>query len=385
MLRGVLSQKSDVEVVGEVNDGAHALQKLSVITPNVLLIGVSPNMSDDIRAIEQITLQYPNVSVIVLSEHKDWYYVREYMRAGAKDYLYMPVTNDVLVSTVHDVYNTNRKLHERNTVAALNDEFVHKSRVFTFVSTKGGVGKTTVAINVAAAWAKLGKSVVVVDLDLQSGVDNIFLGLTPARTIADLVRECTDIDPEALKRYLIQHESGLSLLCAPIRPEEMELVSPAHVRVVLQILKKMYDYVIVDTSPVVNDNFFTTYEVADECFLVHTLNLTVIKNNRVLLDLLEELGYQTDKVKHVVNRNAVRNGMKISDLHQIFQKDVFWSLDNDYSFVEQSINQGIPFVLKEPHHRLSKQVYSFVTKLDTLRGSQPSRRGLIRAMFSRKR
>jgi len=384
-LKKMLGPTHGIEVIGEARNGKEALHRLGVISPTIIVMSVPEEVVESIKDLEQITFQYPHVSVIVLSAHRDWHYVRQYMRSGAKDYLYMPVTPDILVRTIEDVYRQDKELHRRSSEAVLTDKFSHSVRVLSFVSSKGGVGKTTLAVNTAVSLALRGKKTVLLDLDLQSGMAHLLLNLSPLRTISDLTNEMNEIDPDLLERYLSRHESGLSVLCAPKRPEEMELVKPADVRVIIQSLQRGYDYIVIDTSPTVNEILLTALELSDDVFVVSTLNLAVLKNNRALLSLLDDLSYDIGKIKHIVNRTNVKNGVTLQDVSRTFDADVFWDLNDDYQFIETSTNEGIPFVIRDKHHRLSKQLFTFTERIDTAdQSTKISRRSWLRKRSSRR-
>lgn len=383
-LKQMIGSNRGLAVIGEVRNGKEALSRLATISPSIILMSVPEDVSESIKDMEQIALKHPNVAVIVLSVHRDWHYVRQYMRVGAKDYLYMPVTPDILLNTIEEVYRLDKELHKRSSEAVLTDEYTQQVRVVSFFSSKGGVGKTTIAVNAAVSFALQGKKTVLIDLDLQSGITHLLLNLNPTRTISDLTKEMNEIDPDVLERYLLRHESGLAVLCAPKRPEEMELVKPADVRVIIQSLQRRYDYIVIDTSPTVNDVLLTALELSDDCLLVSTLNLAVLKNNRTLLDLLKELNYDFGKIKHLVNRANVKNGVTVQDAARALNLDVFWELNDDYRFAETSTNEGVPFVTRDKHHRLSKQVFTLTQSIESQRGQPPARRSAMRKLFPRR-
>jgi pilus assembly protein CpaE len=381
----LLQTAANIQIIAEAKDGAEALQRLSVVTPDVVLMDINMPVMDGGQATERICMLYPNISVIVLSVQNDVEYVRKCMRAGAKDYLFKPVTTDVLISTIEQVYATAETRNNRNTVAVLSDHFSNRSKVISIISAKGGVGKTTVAVNAAAALAEQGKQVVLVDLDLQFGDASLFMNAAPTRTVLDLVQESNEIDPDVLDRYLAKVDNGLHLLAGPKRPEQAEYVTPSHVRVILQSLRKKFEYVIVDTSPLANDVFFAIMETSDDCYMVHTLNLAVLKNNRMLLDLFTELGYDIAVMKHLLNRANSKNGLKVKDVNKVLKTDIVWEMDNDYQFVETSINEGTPFVIRDKQHRLTKQIYALTARMDETQGNRLSRRNPLRKMFAGKR
>lgn len=418
-LRILFGTMDRIVVLAEAANGEEALRKLEVVEPDIVLMDLNMPVMNGVEATERITAAYPNVSVVVLSVQDDVEYVRRSMRAGAKDYLFKPISGEALEASLTTLFESSQQRVSRNTVALLTDRFTRQTRVITCVSAKGGVGKTTVAVNVAAALSAEGRRVAFVDCDLQFGDAALMLNLNPRRTIADLCRETRDIDGDVVESYLSEASENLWLLAAPKRPEEADYVTPDQVRLILQALRRRFDYVVVDTAPVANDLFFTVLESVDHVLCISTQNVAVLKNNRLLLDLLGQIGFETSQspaqgqqndgdsgkdgsqvtveaqnsvqlrtnthhrasVKHIITRaSSSRAGVRIRDAERVLQGSVFAEIDNDYVLVEGSINEGVPFVLSHRGHRLSKQVYLLTTKLEQEAGYRTARRNPLRRL-----
>ena len=184
---------------------------------------------------------------------------------------------------------------------------------------------------------------------------------------------------------MLQVSTNLWLLPAPLRPEAAEYVSPGHLRLVLQALRRRFDFVVVDTAPVANDAFFAVLESSDDVLCISTQNVAVLKNNRLLLDLLEQVGAELEApVRHVLTRaSSARGGIRVRDVEQVLNGPVFAEIDNDYPFVEGSINEGVPFVWSHRGHRLSKQVFVLAAKLEEETGHRLHRRSPLRRLAPR--
>ncbi|QSO48172.1 AAA family ATPase [Alicyclobacillus mengziensis] len=381
-IRMLLSLSGRIEVVGEAQNGEEALRRLEVLTPDIVLMDLNMPVMGGLEATERISAAFPEVAVVVLSVQDDVEYVRQSMRAGAKDYLFKPVSGDVLEATLIQVYESSQARVTRNTVALLSDRFTRQTRIVALVSAKGGVGKTTTAVNLAAALASEGRRVALVDCDLQFGDAALMVNAKPYRTIADLCKETREIDGEVLENYLESVSDNLWLLAAPKRPEEAEYVSPTQLRVMLQALRRRFDYVVVDTAPVANDIFFGVIETVDHVLCVNTLNVAVLKNNRLLLDLLSQLGYDVNElVRHIVCRASSKSGVKLRDAEKVLTTEIYSEIDNDYTVVEDSINAGVPFVVRDKSSRLSKQVFVLATKLEEEAGYRVARKNPLRRLM----
>lgn len=380
-VRMLLSLSDRFEVVAEAENGEDALRRLEVVEPDVILMDLNMPVMGGVEATERISAAYPNISVIVLSVQDDVEYVRHSMRAGAKDYLFKPVSAEGLEAAIVQIYESSQERVTRNTVALLSDRFTRQTRVVSCVSAKGGVGKTTLAVNLASALATEGRRVAFVDCDLQFGDAALMLNQKPPRTIAELCRESRDIDGEVVENYLAKVSDNLFLLAAPHRPEGAEYVSPTQVRTIIQALRKRFDYVVVDTAPVANDLFFSILESTDHVLCVNTLNVAVLKNNRLLLDLFSQLGYTEAPVRHVVMRSSSKSGVRIRDAEKVLESEIYGEIDNDYQFVENSINEGVPFVVRDMNHRLSKQVLLVARKLEQEAGYRVARKNPLQRLL----
>jgi len=384
-LKTLLRDIPTLHITAEVQSGTEALYKLAIITPDLIVLDDDcVKLKDGASSVERMSRQYPSVPVVVISSSEDAEHVRQYMRSGARDYLSLALNAAEMLVALQTVVESERNRSARSAVAGLSERTTQMCRVMAFMSAKGGVGKTTIAVNIASALAGQGKRVLFIDFDLQFGDASLFLNIEPRRTLVEMVQETPEIDAEVVERYLTKHPSGLYVLPTGRRPEESEYVSPTDVRVILQAVRKRFDYVIVDTSPLANDVFFAIFESVDDRLMVSTLNLAVLKNNRMLLDLLGELSYERELVRHVLNRVNSKNGLKIKDVMRVLEADVFWELDNDYQLVETSINEGIPFVLKDHQHRLTKQIHGLIARMNEVQGIRVSRRNPLHKFLQRK-
>jgi MinD-like ATPase involved in chromosome partitioning or flagellar assembly len=237
------------------------------------------------------------------------------------------------------------------------------SRVIMVSSTKGGTGKTTLAVNLAVGLAESRVRTLLIDLDVQFGDVGIVLGLDrPQRTLHDLAAASGDLDPDKLRGYVIRHGSGLHVVPAPLRPEEGEAIDAARIATVLQVARGMYDAIVVDTAPLFDGPMLTALDRSDEVLLVSTPDVPSMKNVRLALQTLDLLGFPVDRVSLVANRAGMPGGASTNEVADTIGRQVRFVLPEDPT-VPSSINSGIPAMIFDQKSKFSSAVKEIVGEL----------------------
>ncbi|MCW2846824.1 MAG: hypothetical protein JWR90_798 [Marmoricola sp.] len=253
-------------------------------------------------------------------------------------------------------------------------------RVFTVFSPKGGVGKTTMSVNLSVALAKTRAEVVIVDLDLAFGDVAITLQVIPERTITDAAESESDLDFSLLQQLLTRHESGVSILAAPTHPEGRDQVTASLARRVIQTLRRHFDYVVIDTPPGFDDQVLGAFDETDECVVVATLDVPTIKNTKVAMETLDLLHLIPNNRHLVLNRADEEVGLSLANVEEILGMPVEVSLPSSTA-VASATNHGRPIVLSKPDHAVSKAIEAFARTLAgnaaTPTSTAPAKRGLF--------
>src|SRR4029077_7295486 len=230
--------------------------------------------------------------------------------------------------------------------------------VVAVFSPKGGVGKTTIAANLAVpASTELGKSVVLVDGSFQFGDVGVLLNLNPKnKSIADLVPELEAGEPESLDTFVISHSAGVQVLLAPPSPEMAELITPTAVKRVLDALRRRHDLVIVDCTSWFNETTLAILDTADTVLTILSLEITSIKNMRLFLEAADHLRYEHGKVKFVLNRADSSLGIRVTDVENSIGRKVDHTIVSDGRSVVYALNRGVPFFLSNREAQVSQDI-----------------------------
>jgi pilus assembly protein CpaE len=378
MLKRLLTSGS-FAVVGEAGNGAEAVGLVREARPDAILVSLEEPVARPLKSIESLTIAAPETPVVVVSSLADRDYLRRAMVAGARDFVGHPLTEDELGKTLTTVVDTERKRRSLSQDVLENGQ---RGDLIAVFSGKGGIGKSTLATNLAVAMAveaKQKQRVAIVDLDLLLGDVAIMLDVTPERTVADLVPLIDKLDPELLRSFLHVHSSGVKVLCAPTRVEDSESLNPDRVRRILDVLARTFDYVVVDLPRTFDDRVVTTLDMANIVLLLTTYDVPALKSTKVCLDTLRGWRYSEDKLKLVINHANRSNGLAPGEAERALDYPIYWKIPSDYAVAGAS-NQGKPFVQGQPTTRIAQNLTGLA---GTLMGATANTRGLLARLLER--
>ncbi len=372
-LTKLLGFESDIEVVGSAASGAEAISMASSLSPDVVLMDINMPDMDGIAATEELSRAVPSASVVMMSVQGEADYLRRSMLAGAREFLVKPFSSDELTASIRQVYTRERDKQSRMAPVAAPaaapaagsatggaEPGREPGTVVALFSPKGGVGRTTVAVNMAVAAATdLGKKVVLVDGSFQFGDVGVLLNLNPKnKSIADLVPELEQAGAgvESIDTFVINHSAGIRVLLAPPSPEQAELITPSGIRRVLETLRATHDLVVVDCTAFFNDTTLAILDAADIILTMLSLEITSIKNMRLFLEVSEQLGYEAGKVRLVLNRADAALGIRLADVEHSIGRKVDETIVSDGRSVVYALNRGVPFYLSNREAQVSQDI-----------------------------
>ncbi|MPM05762.1 Iron-sulfur cluster carrier protein [bioreactor metagenome] len=343
-----------IAVIGESSGGSVAMENIDRLSPDIIIMTLGAGDNDVLSLTERITVNKPRSNVILLAEYLDVDILQSAIKSGARNIIQFPKSvkefGEYIKKTYHDEEARIESLSGKQSLSCM-------SQVVTVFGAKGGLGKTTLATNLAVKLAEKRKKVALIDLDLQFGDVHVFLDIEPTDTISELAQEFSTPNIDLVRSYMNVHSSGVHVLCAPKSPEFAELISPEKVQSILSLLRTYYDYVIIDTPPSFNDVTITAIEGASVILFVSGLDISILKNTKLSISLLKSL-QQMDKVRLIINRAVDVSSITLNDTKKLIDCPIWAKIPSDYKIAVTALNRGIPFVTGAPKSKLSQSVSS---------------------------
>jgi pilus assembly protein CpaE len=342
VIRKILSLEENLfEVVGEAENGEDVLSLIPKIKPDVVLMDINMPLLNGLEATEKITNEYPSVIVIIMSVQAENEYLKRAMFHGAKEYIIKPFNYESLTETIRTTYE---KYKERQVRLVKSEERDCEGKVIAFFSSKGGVGKSVLALNTAIILSKEDKKkVLLIDMDLQFGDLSILFNKYNQKTILYVVDDGQLDSYNKVKPYLYKYSDQLDMLFAPGKPESAEYITKESTQKIMKIFKKEYDVVIVDTGVNFNDNTLSILDYAEKIIFISTMDLVSLKNTKLGMKIMKSLGYDKNKVKLVINRFTTDYGISRKDVEEVFNDGIYAMIPEEEKTVTISVNKGMPF------------------------------------------
>ena len=366
-----LVEQAGFDVLGTTGMGLEALTAAREGSPNVILMRIDEPIERALATLERLNDSAPDRPIVGYSARPNAAALRQSMRAGASDYLEAPGSAEEIERTVTRALT--RKAREGSRRRGELPPPVALGTIVTVFGAKGGIGKTTIATNLAISLAQYGnQSVALVDLDTRFGDVAITLDLKSERSIADLVRDLNSIDgidANTLRDALTRHASGVWVLPAPSRPSQWRDLHPDGVKNVIDVLAQTHDFVVVDTPGTFSPFVGVALEVATVILAVTTPELASIKDTVVTLDLLREHFQDSPaKVRLLLNQVGKETTISAASIENTVGEPVWWAIPHDAE-VTKSTQLGLPVVLRQ---RNSKAAREFQDMARALSGVLPS-------------
>ncbi len=345
-----LSFQREIEIIATAENGSQAITLARQTMPDVVLMDINMPDMDGITATAGVLHEVPHAQVVILTVQDDPDYMRKAMMAGAHDFLTKPPGLDELLSAVE---NAGKVAHQEKRKAAqsllassgYSPSLLSRGKIISIYSPKGGTGCSTIAVNLAAALHNEETKAVLVDSNLTFGDIIDLFNMQSANTLFDLAMRGNDLDFQMIEDTLVSHESGIHLL-APPGPEQAGYVNTEMFVDVIENIRDLYPYVIVNTTSQLTETTLAALEISDLIVLLITQDIPTVARVRKFFDTLKLLNIKPERVLVVLNKYEKGSDINPEVISKSIRHDVDVLVPKNVRVVIPSINRGIPFMLR---------------------------------------
>jgi pilus assembly protein CpaE len=327
---------------------------------DLLILELNEDRGKTFSQVQAILGASPYTEIFLTSAYADSEVLLEVLRAGVKEFIPQPINR----AELEEALLRFKERHREKKPAP-----VKRGKLITIIGSKGGVGTTTIAVNLAVSLLQVNPdcSVVLVDLNPQFGDAALFLDMESSHTMGDVAKNIGRLDETFLMSILSKHSSGLYLLPSANAVEEIGLLTPEAAEKTLELLQTMFDYVVIDSGESLAETTLATLNISPTIFLVCTLTLPVLRNTKRLLNILSHLHYPTDNISIIVNRYEKHTEVSLKDMEEVLGRKAAWMIPNDYFTTMNAINKGQPLFTISGRADVTK---NFLKLAQTLRISE---------------
>ncbi|MEC9094519.1 MAG: pilus assembly protein CpaE [Planctomycetota bacterium] len=345
--------------------------------PEIGLITIDSDPAKAIELLSRVRSTSPQTIWMVLSRSHDGQMILSAMRAGAQEFLHLPLSAAEFTEAVDRLSNQ----------AGSGTAGDREASVIAVGGVSGGVGSTSIAVNLAAGLAKDdSRSVALVDLDVSLGDADIFLDSVPEYTLTDIIQNLDRLDLPLLRNSLSKHESGVYLLPRPVQLQDNEFIHPEDLERLVGLLKSAFTHLVFDLSKVYSRLDQVVLQAANDILLVTQLDLPCLRNVVRLMMSFEEYPGIKEKIRMIVNRAGWDSGqISMSKAQETIGGEFYWQIPNDYGLMVDVRNNGIPLVMQAPKASVTRSILELCGKLEgqaildesEAAGAAPLKKGLF--------
>lgn len=374
-LRRALTSLPQIRIVAELEEPSMFAQAVAQFPAELLVADLDPNPPLVIECLKQLQDAAPEMPIFALSSQSDGAVVLSAMRAGIREYLLKPLNVEEFEQALGRCVVSQSKGRE-------------PGKLISVMGSAGGVGSTTIATNLAVELSELvgpQQKVAIVDLDFRFGHVATLLDVHGQFTVADLCSTPEELDPQMVKKALVEHSSGVLVLRRPHSFAQAEMITAAHCANVLTTLQQMCAYVVVDGPTRHDPGGRSVLDAADYCFFIIQLLVTSVRNADRVIQELAVQGFNTDRISFVCNRLGRESAhLEVDQVETILNRKIFATINDDWKSVSSSINIGQPLKTEHDRSKVRQDIHNLALKIhspDSFAAEAAKRGGLLSKFF----
>lgn len=353
ILKDYIDDIENTEITAEFVD-YDRLEEYASNNECIAVVDISDDEKKAVDTISNINSNNKNVRIIAISNKTSTETIIKTMRAGAREFITKPVTKTQFVNTIKELLTTEKANSGDNSC-----------KIISTFSNKGGIGKTSIAVNLAVEIAEMTKEkTALLDLNLQLGDVSTFLDLAPTFDVCYVVNNLSNIDNTNITNALTRYKNtSLYVIADPINIENSKEITAEQIKALIVELKKTFSYIIIDVGTNIDAKTITALDMSDLILLCAIVNLPAVRNIQRCMNLFKKLDYPQDKIKLVLNRYMENEEIKTSDIEEVVHQKVFWKIPNNYLTMMSAINKGVPVNMINSEANISVNFRDFASKV----------------------
>ena len=361
--RSSLAKVNFLKLIDKEVASADLLPFIAQTKPTVILLDFE-FQDKPFKLIEKIVSEYPRCLLVSILPDTEMENSDRVVLAGARAFIQFPYELDNLIVIIKRVLDLQVRKNDYLIKIPDADIKVKSRNTFTVFSPKGGVGTTTIAINMAISLLETSKEdVLLIDGKHQFGDAALYLNLHTGNSINDLLLNIDMLDQRLVDQVVLHHNSGIYVLPSPNSLLEAQGIKPENIFKLIQSLQQVFTYIIIDGGNHLGENTVTYMDSSNNILLVLNPDLASMRDVRLFMEISTTLSYPRDKTLLILNQAGRKVDVKKEEIEKILKMKVFSSIPADENLALSSLNEGIPILLKNPRHPISKAFLDCASEL----------------------
>ncbi len=354
VIKAYLTEIEGVGIAAEFSDFEEGFKLAGNSGRCIVVVDVSENLDRISSAIKELKTLNSEAFVVALSNRASADVIIKALRSGAKEFIAKPVIKTEFVEIFKSIIKDINSKENKDTC-----------KIISTFSNKGGIGKTSIAVNLAVELAQMSKEkVALIDLNLQLGDVATFLDMTPPFAMDYIADNINNLDEDELLKAMTRYKNtSLYVIADPLNIDKSKDITAEQIKNILTALKKTFSYIVIDIGTNIDSKTITALDFSDLVLLIAIVNLPAIRSTQRCMELFDKLGYNADKIKLVLNRYMENEDIKTSDIEEVVKQKVYWKIPNNYLIMMSAINKGVPVNEINPDSNVAVNYKEFASKI----------------------